>query len=139
MESKIIIVDTNVLIDYLNGNKEVASILVHPQNFAFISCITKAELQQGAASKVHLNKINRVIEPFPIVEIDFATSETFSSIFEKYFLSNRCSIPDMLIASTALRFDIELFTFNTKDFSYIPKLSLLKHNIKPLKKDGWFL
>jgi predicted nucleic acid-binding protein len=117
MEQKIIIADTNVVIDYLNGNQSVIEFFIKEHHLIFISCITKAEVQQGATNKTHLNKLNKVLDLFPIIEIDINTSQNFNSLFEKFVLSNQCTIPDMLIAATALRYDIELFTFNIKDFA----------------------
>jgi predicted nucleic acid-binding protein len=138
MEQKVIIVDSNIIIEYLNGNASIIKLLADENYLVFISCITKAEVQQGAANKVHLNKINRALEPFPVIELDYTACQLFNDIFSQYLLSRQCSIPDMLIAATAIRYDIELFTFNLKDFGYLPQLRLLQHNIKPLKKDGWF-
>jgi predicted nucleic acid-binding protein len=43
---------------------------------------------------------------------------------ETYSLSHKLSIPDALIAATALVHDSELFTLNVKDFRFIPSLTL---------------
>jgi hypothetical protein len=43
---------------------------------------------------------------------------------ESYSLSHKVSIPDALIAATALVHDLELYTMNTKDFRFIAKLKL---------------
>jgi tRNA(fMet)-specific endonuclease VapC len=45
---------------------------------------------------------------------------------QRYLLSHKASIPDMLIAATAISNDLELYTLNTKDFKFIPELSLYK-------------
>jgi predicted nucleic acid-binding protein len=42
----------------------------------------------------------------------------------RYSLSHKASIPVMLIAATAIANNIELYTLNTKDFKFIPELSL---------------
>jgi predicted nucleic acid-binding protein len=135
MEPKIIILDTDVIIDWIIGNKLIEEVVT--THLCYINCITLAEVQQGAANKFHLNKINKALEILPVIEIDLPASNIFSENFEKYILSHQCSIPDMLIAATALRFDIEVFTFNTKHFAYIAKLRLFQHKINPLKKGGW--
>ncbi|MBK7896587.1 MAG: PIN domain-containing protein [Anaerolineaceae bacterium] len=43
---------------------------------------------------------------------------------ETYSLSHKLSIPDALIAATALVHNLELFTLNIKDFRFIPGLTL---------------
>jgi len=135
MEPKIVLCDTSVMIDWFSGNKDVEDLLKQTDEYYFfLSIITKAELQQGAENKLHLRKINRAIEKFPVIEVELKSSQLFSELFEKYFLSHQCSIPDMLTDAIALYYDIELFTFNTRDFKYISGLKLLPHRIMPLKK-----
>ena len=41
-----------------------------------------------------------------------------------YSLSHKLSIPDALIAATALNYDIELYTYNIKDFRFIDGIKL---------------
>jgi hypothetical protein len=135
MEPKIVLCDTSVMIDWFSGNTDVEALLKRTDDYYFfLSIISKAELQQGAENKLHLRKINRAIDKFPVVELELKSSQLFSELFEKYFLSHQCSIPDMLIAAIALYYDIELFTFNTRDFKYISGLKLFPHRITPLKK-----
>lgn len=43
---------------------------------------------------------------------------------ETYSLSHKLSIPDAIIAATALVYDLELYTLNLKDFRFIPGLTL---------------
>jgi predicted nucleic acid-binding protein len=43
---------------------------------------------------------------------------------ETYSLSHKLSIPDALIASTALVHKIDLYTLNLKDFRFIEGLNL---------------
>jgi len=43
---------------------------------------------------------------------------------EGYSLSHNLSIPDALIAATAMEHMLELYTLNTKDFQFIPGLML---------------
>jgi len=45
---------------------------------------------------------------------------------EEYSLSHNLSIPDALIAATAMEHMLELYTLNTKDFQFIPDLMLYK-------------
>ena len=46
------------------------------------------------------------------------------TLLESYALSHRLSVPDALIAATALRHNLKLYTFNLKDFRYIEGLTL---------------
>lgn len=139
MEADIVLCDTDVIIEYFNNN---TSLLLFLDGLGIekliISSITRAEVQQGARDKSHLAKINRVLNKFPTLDIDDNTSRCFSKLFERYFLSHKCSIPDVLNASAALTFELPFFTLNTRDYKYISGLYLLPHNIKP-KRGGGFL
>ena len=44
----------------------------------------------------------------------------------KYSLSHKLSIPDAIIASTAIYYEIELYTLNIKDFKFIKDIKLYK-------------
>ena len=44
----------------------------------------------------------------------------------RYSLSHKITIPDALIAATALVHDISLYTLNIKDFRFIEELNLYK-------------
>jgi len=43
---------------------------------------------------------------------------------ETYSLSHKLSLPDALIAATAISHDLELYTLNIKDFRFITGLNL---------------
>jgi predicted nucleic acid-binding protein len=43
---------------------------------------------------------------------------------QQYVLSHQLGIPDALIAATALIYDLELRTYNLKDFRFIPGIRL---------------
>ena len=51
-------------------------------------------------------------------------SNQFIKLMETYSLSHKLTIPDALIASTAIVNEIDLYTLNYKDFSFIAGLNL---------------
>lgn len=58
------------------------------------------------------------------IPINEAISDRFEELMIKYSLSHKLSIPDAIIAATALHYDIQLYTYNTKDFRFIKGLRL---------------
>lgn len=120
-----IICDTNIIIELLKGRPPVAGILrtVGLPNLA-ISTVTKAELIFGALNKNDLAFIQKGIKLLQAFPINEAIGETAIHLMESYSLSNRLSLPDALIAATALHQGLPLFTLNKKDFRYIPDLTL---------------
>jgi tRNA(fMet)-specific endonuclease VapC len=124
---KMVICDTNILIEYFKNNHEVIhSMESFGINNAAISHITAAELYFGALNKAELGKIKKVVEKFIVLPLNDEISERFSEIMFDYSLSNKIGIPDALIASTAIIHDAELYTLNKKDFAFIKGLRLLR-------------
>lgn len=122
---KIVICDTNILIDALKQKAEVIKQinLIGKNNIA-ISIITVAELLFGARDKKEYNKIKKDIDYIRIIHINSEICELFINLVEKYALSHQIGIPDTFIAASALYYDVELFTFNKKDFKFIPGIKL---------------
>lgn len=82
------------------------------------------ELYFGAKDKRELRKIQNHLSMFHQVELDTDISELFISLLGDYALSHKLGIPDALIAATAIRHSLPLYTLNIKDFQYINNLQL---------------
>lgn len=124
-----ILCDTNILIEYYKANPIVlqALKLIGDSNIA-VSVITKAELFYGAKNKQELWVLEQHLSFCHCYLLDGQISGVFSELMKKYALSHRCSIPDMLIAATAIVHDVPLYTLNVKDFRFIPHVRLYAHN-----------
>jgi tRNA(fMet)-specific endonuclease VapC len=123
--SLMILCDTNILIEFYKGNLTVIQTLQHmgSANIA-VSVITKAELFYGARDKQELVKIERHLSLCRCYGLNDAISTLFIELMNRYSLSHKVSIPDMLIAATAISYELELYTLNSKDFKFIPELNL---------------
>ena len=82
-----------------------------------------------------MRQLNRRIDKFMVADIDVSISRKYAEIFPAYYLSHQCKIPDVLIAATALTYDVKLFTLNTGDFRFYKGIRLVDHNIKPVKSN----
>jgi hypothetical protein len=89
-----------------------------------VSIITTGELYFGAKDKRELVKIERHLALLNQVALDAEISAVFLKLLGQYVLNHKLSVPDGLIAATALRHAIPLYTLNTKDFKFIPGLEL---------------
>lgn len=118
-----IILDTNILIEILKNNrqtiKEVEEYDVH-----YISVISAMELFYGAFNKIELQKLKKFIELFNIIPVDETISVNAKNLVYKYAKSHNLDIPDSLIASTSLKMNIPLLTYNERDFKFIENLNL---------------
>lgn len=89
-----------------------------------IRVITKAELYFGALNKTELLKIKHHLALLECFYIDIEISALLVQLMESYALSHKLTIPDALIAVTAMIYGLELYTLNTKDFRYIEDIRL---------------
>ena len=120
-----ILCDTGILIEFYKNNPVIVQELrkIGQEQLA-ISAITQAELYIGALNKSELRMIKRHLATLPLFPLDSEISLKFLELMEAYSLSHRLSLPDALIAATALVHQVELYTLNLKDFRYIPELKL---------------
>ena len=118
-----IFVDTNILIDYLKGNKEIIE-QIGFHNIC-VSDIVLMEIYQGAKNKNDLVFIKKSLKDIYIVATDNDIIELAKDILERYNLSHNAKIYDCIIASTVLIYDLEFLTLNEKDFRYIPNIKLI--------------
>ncbi len=124
-----ILCDTDIIIELYRNNKKIIAELkeIGEENIA-ISVITAGELFFGAINKSELKQIEKDILCLDVKAIDNEVSKVFYNLMLEYSLSHKISIPDAFIASTALVYNMELFTLNIKHFKYIKGLRLYQTN-----------
>ncbi len=122
-----ILCDTNIFIEFYKGNADVIQTLhaIGANNIS-VSVITKAELFYGARNKQELARITRHLTLCRCYSINDADSALFIRLMLDYSLSHKPSIPDMLIAATAINHNLELYTMNNKDFKFITDIKLYR-------------
>lgn len=120
-----ILCDTNILIELYKNNASVIYELRRITHHRIvISVITQAELYFGALNKKELNDIQKHLSTITILPVTHTISCRFVLLMEQYALSHKISIPDAILAATALENDCEFYTLNTKDFQFIDNLRL---------------
>jgi predicted nucleic acid-binding protein len=120
-----ILCDTNIFIEiYRDGLDIIQTVKSIGQHNIAVSDVTCAELLYGARNKKELQTIRKDLNKLTVLPIDTDVSTMAVELVEKYALSHKLSLPDALIASTAIIHNIELYTLNLKDFSFLDKLKL---------------
>ena len=127
MENVKILCDTDIMIEYLKGNEITKKFFdkIKGGNIA-LSAVTLMELFYGAFNKRELNKIKRALDEFDILSLNEDITQITIELIENYSKSHGLKIPDALIASSAIYYDIPLWTYNIKDFHFINALRLLE-------------
>lgn len=114
MSGKNILADSNILINFLNGDHE--NITLFSQNTIFISVITKIELLSAPLKEEELLKVKKFIQNnFNLIFINEAIAEKSAFLRRQFKLKT----PDAIIAATAIE---NQFEFLTEDKELIKKL-----------------
>ena len=120
----IVFIDTNIVIEYLKGNDKIINRL-DKFDTVYINDVVIMEIFQGARDKRELNYIKKNILKFEVLKMNHEITVLAKEILEKYTLSHNAKIMDVLIASTVILYNIDLYTLNTKDFRYLEQISLV--------------
>ena len=124
-----IFLDTNILIEYLKGNKSL--IKSYSLDELFISDIVVMELYQGAKSKQDLKFIINEIAVFKILKTNDEIIKLATLLVKEYNLSHNMKMMDAIIASTVMVYNMPLMTLNLKDFRYIDGVKLVTNDLIP--------
>lgn len=121
-----VLCDTNIFIHAFNGRQEtIDQLQLIGLEQVVLSAITVMELYQGMSNKTELAQMKRKIGYYDVVEIDSQTSELATELIEKFRLSHGLQIPDAIIGASAVIHQLPLYTYNTKDFNFIPGIRLM--------------
>ena len=120
-----ILCDTDIFIEALKNNPQAIDSLrnIGFENIA-LSAITVMELYFGAVNKREITKIKNRLQRLRIVQIDHEICEASMDLVERYAKSHSLHIPGALIAATAICQQMELLTYNVKDFKFIKDINL---------------
>lgn len=120
-----ILLDTCIVIDYLRNRPEVVSFIEQEEKNNFIlSTVVTIELFKGVRNKIELRTLQKELQHFSSLEIDNNVSSVANKLAQSYALSHQMGLGDTLIAATALIYNLELKTYNMKDFQFIPSLKV---------------
>ena len=117
--------DTNIVVDYLRQKPNAVAFIENygKANLA-LSPIVSMEVYQGVLNKQDLERTRKKLNGFASLPLDQPIVQLAQQLQQRYVLSHKMGIPDTLIAATALVFDLELRTYNLKDFQFIPTLQV---------------
>lgn len=117
----LILFDTNIFIDMLNGVHE-ATVELGNYDDPAISVITYMELLSGAVPRPQDKPVlDAVLAEFTMLQVDAQVIEHAILIRGNSLLAPpKIKLPDAIIAATALSYHVPLITRNGKDFAGAP-------------------
>ena len=119
--SKLIFVDTCIVIDYINNKLEIHRDTL---NGCCFNSIVDMEVLAGVRNKRDLNTTNKKLNHFKKIDMDQEILNLARTLLDRYVLSHGMGIYDAMIAATCLIYDLPLWTHNKKDFRFIEGLQL---------------
>ncbi|RYE09602.1 MAG: type II toxin-antitoxin system VapC family toxin [Sphingobacteriaceae bacterium] len=128
MERPQYLIDTNVIIDYLENklsNSGLAVINEALDTKCSISIITKIELLVFNAPAEHYQLLKNFINDVEIIDLTSAVADRTIAIRKLY----KIKLPDAIIAATALVHKFALVTRNITDFKRIKGLKIINPHL----------
>ena len=89
-----IFVDTCILIDYSKGVLDINDI---EENRYYINSIVQLEFLVGAFNKRELQKLNRILKKFELIDVDKMTLDLSVELINEYALSHGMKVYDTII------------------------------------------
>lgn len=123
-----LLLDTDVLIDYLRERMEAVTYIENLDSSLVISVITVAELYAGVRDGQERTKLDAFISAFYVVQIDHDIALNGGLYRRDYGKSHNTGLVDALIAATVEACQATLVTLNKKHFP------MLKNVIVPYQK-----
>ncbi len=120
-----IVCDSNVFINLLRNDLQTVDVVrrIGEENI-IMPIITSIELVKGSQSKKELKSVIEFINSYKSLQINRKGINLSLELIKKYHLSNNLGLADAMIAASVVITDLQLFTFNVKDFDFIKSLNL---------------
>lgn len=116
------LLDTDVLIDYLKGHPQALDYLLNAEESLAMSTITLAELYSGVREGVEREALTSLADLFDIVPLSEDMAVKAGLFRRDYRKSHNLGLMDTLIAATSVVVGVPLVTLNHKHFPMLPDL-----------------
>ena len=122
-----LLIDTDVLIDYLRDYPDAVSYVEAQQERLLISVVTVAELYAGVREGEERSRLERFLRAFEIIPLDLRLAAQGGLYRRDYSRSHNVGLADALIAATATQRQIPLVTLNRKHFPMLQDVLVPYH------------
>ena len=116
-----VLLDTDVLVDFLRGRPEAVALVKAEADRICISTIVAAELYAGAKDD-ELTQLDEFLSQFPAIPVTTELARTAGLSKRDYFKSHGIGLADAVIAATVKSLGAELKTLNVKHYPMLKQL-----------------
>ena len=117
-----VLLDTDVLIDFLRGNPKAIALVNKYSDRIILSTIVVTELYAGVKGKSELIVLDNLIAVFDLIAVTPKIARTAGLYKRDYYKSHGLSIADAIIAASCELEKLELKTLNVKHYPMIKNL-----------------
>ncbi len=89
-----------------------------------ISIVSAMELIVGCRNKLEMTELQKFFQKCTFLPVTATISQIAFQLMQSFYLSHGLTLPDALIAATAIEHDLTLYTRNTRHFRMIPQLKI---------------
>ena len=114
--SKALLVDTDVMVDFLRGREHAVKFIRDHANEIELSCITVAELYAGVRGKEERKILDDLVCAVPVHPVTPEIAKNGGLFRRDYMKSYNVGLADALIAATAMAASVGLRTLNVRHF-----------------------
>ncbi len=119
-----LLVDTDVLIEYLRGRSEAVEYLEGLEEDLYLSVISVAELFAGVKGDEEEKFLKQLLLAFVILPVTEKTARKGGFYRRDYGRSHGTGLADALIAATSEESGADLVTFNRRHFPMLTRITV---------------
>jgi predicted nucleic acid-binding protein len=119
-----LLIDTDVLIEYLRGSSEAVEYLESLTSDLYISVISVAELFAGIRGYEEESSLKQLLLAFVILPVTERTARLGGLYRRDYGRSHGTGLADALIAASSEENGADLVTFNRRHFPMVSRITV---------------
>ena len=117
-----LLVDTDIAIDYLRGERAAVAFVREHEKEISLSAVTVAELFAGVREGDETFELEEFVRLFPVIPVDLEIAKTAGLHRRDFGPSHGTGLADGMIAATADGHELELKTLNTRHYPMLRRL-----------------
>ena len=122
--SRFVLIDSDIVIDFLRGEKQALTLLKAETDALCFSAVTVAEIHAGVRGAREEEEVDRLFSLIPVFAVSHDIARHAGKFVKQYRASHAVELPDAIIAATCIAHDALLYTLNVKHYPMFK-------NIKP--------
>jgi predicted nucleic acid-binding protein len=120
--AKSVLVDTDVMVDFLRGRPQAVALVQTHSSSIILSSIVAAELYAGIRGGEELGRLDNLMSLFRVIPVSIDLARAGGLHMKEYARSHGVGLADGIIAATAEAENADLKTLNTKHYPMLKGL-----------------